>query len=238
MGKLAGRGQGRRRRLRMMQRPAEDLGVVVPEARGAGKGRKKKSSADGGREGTERMTKSMRRFMSGLERMDKQETTSTSKSMVEEDVTANDHRRFALVRKKNRTAATATATTTTATATTTTGGIAGANDEGDDRPKGDVQVSVHRTNRQIKRRAFEKRKKLKKRAKRLGYTDEDEDYGDDDDEELDNVLSGGKGRRRYSEQAGDARKVPSFLRVNEAPPSFALGPRGKPHARKQSFPLR
>ena len=53
MGKLAGRGQGRRRRLRMMQRPAEDLGVVVPEARGVGKGRKKKSSADGGREGTE-----------------------------------------------------------------------------------------------------------------------------------------------------------------------------------------
>ena len=230
MGKLAGRGQGRRRRLRMMQRPAEDLGVVVPEARGAGKGRKKKSSADGGREGTERMTKSMRRFMSGLERMDKQETTSTSKSTVEEDVTAND-RRFALVRKKNRTAA-------AAAAATTTGGIAGANDEGDDRPKGDVQVSAHRTNRQIKRRAFEKRKKLKKRAKRLGYTDEDEDYGDDDDEELDNVLSGGKGRRRYSEQAGDARKVPSFLRVNEAPPSFALGPRGKPHARKQSFPLR
>ena len=245
----------------MMERPAEDLGVVLPEPKSS---KKKKMTKNNNGVG-DGMTKSMRRFLEARAMSAAKDAEVTRKAAEIggdrggtklEDAVAASTMRFAAARReqvaKNQRHqqqqqqqrrhhqddgdALPKATTKRSNDRRTGDGSTAA------LASSGLQVSnvvqSHRTNRQVKRRAFEKKKRQKKRDKRLGVTrlDDDVDYDDDEEDDVDGqpFMRGRRNRGDFVSANEDDDNLPAFRRVNEAPPSFALGVRGKPFTRNLS----
>lgn len=241
----------------MMERPAEDLGVALPEPKSSKKKKmttKKNGVGDG-------MTKSMRRFLEARA-MSAANDAEVARKAAEvggdrdgtklEDAVAASTMRFAAARReqfaknqrqqqrqRHQDDGDAMLKATTKRSNDRRPGDGSAAALTSSGPQVSNVVQSHRTNRQVKRRAFEKKKRQKKRDKRLGVTriDDVEDYDDEDEE--DDVggqpfMRGRRNRGDFVSANEDDDNLPAFRRVNEAPPSFALGVRGKPFTRNLS----
>ena len=234
--------------MRMMKRPAEDLGVAVPESKSSKK-KKKMTKNDG--VGDDGMTKSMRRFLEARAMSTAKDAEAARKAAETggdrigtklEDAVAAGTMRFAAARRERL--AKNEQQQQQQQQQQEDGGAQATKKNNDRRPRGNAAVPAstgpessvlqsHRTNRQVKRRAFQKKKRQKKRDKRLGVMRiDDVDY--DDDEDAQPFVRGRRGRGDFVSVNEEDDHLPAFRRVNEAPPLFALGSRGKPFTRNLS----
>ena len=207
----------------MIERSANDLGVTVPEREGRTK--KKKSRKVGNDEDNPDISRSFRRFMDAKQKSERSSMDGPSVDRPE----LSPEERFAAARKTIQTNRVKTKGMTTSgeeranqSGTRAHQDTGARNKQEQQQQQQQQQRYLQRTNRQVKRRAFEKKKRKRRREKRLGIEMAEEDLEDIDDDiepSVNRGLTTTKSMGRRVRDDGD-EYLPSFLRVNNAPPSI------------------
>lgn len=232
----------------MLERSAHDLGVSIPERDNKNKKNKTKKSkrGDAGEESNADLTRSMRRFMEVRARQQNEQVTTASngddKTLFGDAI--SPEQRFASARRQM---VESRARSMTGKATNKiddvsrkgegSGSVAPYESQRNEQQQQQqqqkqLQYAQNRTNRQFKRRAFEKKKRVKKRTKRLGietfeYDDEDDEYAVKDDTAFDTSFMSNKQKamKAVSERGREEKDHRSSLfQVNSAPPSIKRKP--------------